>query len=43
MKKLKISVLLENTEKYNFLVSMSHEDEFAIATVLVNELIKSKN
>ena len=41
--KPQIKLLLENTEKYNFLVSMSHEDEFAIATVLVNELIKSKN
>ena len=41
--KPQIKLLLENTEKYNFLVSMSHEDEFAIATVLVNKLIKPKN
>tara|TARA_B100000029_G_C17194150_1_gene821829 strand:+ start:215 stop:589 length:375 start_codon:yes stop_codon:yes gene_type:complete len=31
--------LLNSKKNYNFLVSMSHENDFAIATVLVNNLI----
>ena len=30
--------LLKNNKNYNFLVSMSHENDYAIATVLVNKI-----
>ena len=33
-----VKLLLKNTKNYNFLVSMSHENDYAIAYVLVNEI-----
>ncbi|MBL76698.1 MAG: holo-[acyl-carrier-protein] synthase [Chloroflexi bacterium] len=33
-----IKLLSKNTKNYNFLVSMSHENDYAIAVVLVNEI-----